>query len=243
MNETGVNLDFNKIVDYIASGNLAVIFLSTVILFLLAWIKYESSIRRLFSYLRYDLFDKNKLEVEKEQNAFNIRNELFINRINMKITKIESLHLSKDVGRNTLYHYLIKTMLTMLCDKFTADLNAYKSGELSKEKFCSYYLYHKQGIEEFKANYSKVVTEKLEKDDWTEENINYVLNIFNQWSSTYFELLAELISTCKIPDSVIMSWWVFFYEIYITLEKFSICINGRITGNTFEKIKIGKPTK
>lgn len=236
-----MNLDFNKIVEYIASGNLTVLILTCIILILVAWIKYEDSIRRLLSYLRYDLFDRNKEEVEKERNAFDIRNDLFMNRISLKIIKIESLHLSKDVGRNALYHYLVKTMLSMLRDKFTADLTAYKNGDLSKEKFCSYYLYHKQGIENFKIEYSKIIEEKLKKDDWSNENIAYVINMFNQWSSSYFELLAELISTCKIPDSVIMSWWVFFYEIYITLEKFSISINGRITGNTFEKIKIGKP--
>lgn len=236
-----MNLDFNKIVEYIANGNLTVLILTCVILVLIAWIKYEASIRRLLSYLRYDLFDRNKEEAEKERDAFNIRNDLFMNRISLKIMKIESLHLSKDVGRNALYHYLLKTMLTMLRDKFTADLTAYKNGNLSKEKFCSYYLYHKQGIEYFKNQYSEIIKEKLKKDDWNDENIAYVINMFNQWSSSYFELLAELISTCKIPDSVIMSWWVFFYEIYITLEKFSISINGRITGNTFEKIKIGKP--
>lgn len=236
-----MNLDFNKIVEYIASGNLTVLILTCIILILVAWIKYEDSIRRLLSYLRYDLFDRNKEEVEKERNAFDIRNDLFMNRISLKIIKIESLHLSKDVGRNALYHYLVKTMLSMLRDKFTADLTAYKNGDLSKEKFCSYYLYHKQGIENFKIEYSKIIKEKLKKDDWSDENIAYVINMFNQWSSSYFELLAELISTCKIPDSVIMSWWVFFYEIYITLEKFSISINGRITSNTFEKIKIGKP--
>ena len=236
-----MNLDFNKIVEYIASGNLTVLILTCIILILVAWIKYEDSIRRLLSYLRYDLFDRNKEEVEKERNALDIRNDLFMNRISLKIIKIESLHLSKDVGRNALYHYLVKTMLSMLRDKFTADLTAYKNGDLSKEKFCSYYLYHKQGIENFKIEYSKIIEEKLKKDDWSDENIAYVINMFNQWSSSYFELLAELISTCKIPDSVIMSWWVFFYEIYITLEKFSISINGRITGNTFEKIKIGKP--
>lgn len=236
-----MNLDFNKIVEYIASGNLTVLILTCIILILVAWIKYEDSIRRLLSYLRYDLFDRNKEEVEKERNAFDIRNDLFMNRISLNIIKIESLHLSKDVGRNALYHYLVKTMLSMLRDKVTADLTAYKNGDLSKEKFCSYYLYHKQGIENFKIEYSKIIEEKLKKDDWSDENIAYVINMFNQWSSSYFELLAELISTCKIPDSVIMSWWVFFYEIYITLEKFSISINGRITGNTFEKIKIGKP--
>jgi hypothetical protein len=236
-----MNLDFNKIVEYIAGGNLTVLILTCIILILVAWIKYEDSIRRLLSYLRYDLFDRNKEEVEKERNAFDIRNDLFMNQISLKIIKIESLHLSKDVGRNALYHYLVKTMLSMLRDKFTADLTAYKNGDLSKEKFCSYYLYHKQGIENFKIEYSKIIEEKLKKDDWNDENIAYVINMFNQWSSSYFELLAELISTCKIPDSVIMSWWVFFYEIYITLEKFSISINGRITGNTFEKIKIGKP--
>lgn len=236
-----MNLDFNKIVEYIANGNLTVLILTCVILVLIAWIKYEASIRRLLSYLRYDLFDRNKEEAEKERDAFNIRNDLFMNRISLKIMKIESLHLSKDVGRNALYHYLLKTMLTMLRDKFTADLTAYKNGNLSKEKFCSYYLYHKQGIEDFKNQYSEIIKEKLKKDDWNDENIAYVINMFNQWSSSYFELLAELISTCKIPDSVIMSWWVFFYEIYITLEKFGISINGRITGSTFEKIKIGKP--
>jgi hypothetical protein len=219
------------------------IYLTFIIVLLLFWIKYEDSLKRLVSFVRYEIFGKDKSEIEKEKDAFTIRAEMFMDRISAKIVKIESLKLSTDIGRNMLYHYLIKAMLVLLRDNFEEDLKLFRNGSLSRDAFCSYHSYHKKSIENFKNAYIKEVREKLTEEGWTADDINYVINIYLQWSFSQFEMLAELLASSKTPEEIIMSWWVFFYEFYSTLERFSILINGQITGKLFEGIKLGKPTK
>lgn len=217
------------------------VYLTFLIVLLILWIKYEDSLKRLCTFLYYGIFRKSKTEQEKEKNAFDIRTELFMNRISAKIVRVESLNLSKDIGRNTFYHYLVKTMLVILRDQFEKDLVDYKKGSLSREKFCSYHLYHKNNIERFKGVYIQCIRQKLTEEGWEADDINYVVSIFFQWSFPQFEILAELISSCKLPEEIIMSWWIFFYEFYSTLERFGLLINGRITGRIFEGIKLGLP--
>lgn len=219
------------------------IYLTSVIIFLLLWIKYEENLKRLFSYIHFALFHKHKDEVEKQKRSFQIRSELFMGRITSKITKVEALKLSDDIGRNTFYHYLVTTMLVVTKDIFDRDLKAYQSGKISKEEFCSFYLYHSKCFEEYKQNYTSQIRDKLILENWGEEDIKYIIRIYHQWSLPHFELLAELISSSKIPEEIVLSWWTFFYEFYTNLERFSILINGRITGKTFEGLKIGKPSK
>ena len=219
------------------------IYLTSIIIFLLLWIKYEENLKRLFSYLHFAIFHKHKDEVEKQKKSFQIRSELFMSRITSKITKVEALRLSEDVGRNTFYHFLVSTMLVVTKDIFDRDLKAYESGKISKEEFCSFYLYHSKCFEEYKQTYTSKIREKLEAEKWGEEDINYIIRIYHQWSLPHFELLTELISSSKLPEEIVLSWWTFFYEFYTNLERFSILINGRITGKTFEGLKIGKPSK
>jgi hypothetical protein len=219
------------------------VYLTFVIILLLLWIKFEPSIKNLFSFIRYDLIGKDKIEIEKEKNAFEIRTEMFMDRISAKIVKIASLALSPDMGRNLLYHYLIKSMLVLLRDNFENDLKDFREGKLSREKFCSYHDYHRQSIESFKNKYIAEVKAKLIDEGWSEDDINYVINIYLQWSFSQFEMLAELLASSKTPEEIIMAWWIFFYEFYSTLEKFSILINGKITGRLFEGVKLGKPRK
>ena len=238
-----MTLDLNKVIDYIAQGNMMVLILACIILILLSWIKYEENLKRLFSYIYFIIFHRRKEEVEKQKRAFETRSELFMSRISSKITKVDALQLSKDVGRNTFYHFLIRTMLIVTKDIFHRDLQAYKTGKISKEEFCSFYLYHSRGFEEYKEVYTNNIRAKLEEEKWEEEDIKYIINIYHQWALPHFELLAELIASSKLPEEIILSWWTFFYEFYTNLERFSILINGRITGKTFEGLKIGKPSK
>lgn len=219
------------------------VYLTSTIIFLLLWIKYEDNLKRLFSYIYFAVFHRYKEEVEMQKRAFETRTELFMSRITSKITKVDALQLSSDIGRNTFYHFLIRTMLIVTKEIFDRDLKAYKSGKITREEFCSFYLYHSKGFEEYKETYTKRIRDKLVLENWDEEDIKYIVRIYHQWSLPHFELLAELISSSKLPEEIILSWWTFFYEFYTNLERFSILINGRITGKTFEGLKIGKPSK
>lgn len=219
------------------------IYLSFIIVMLILWIKYEENLKRLCSWLKYDLFNRDKMEMEKRKNSFSLRSELFMNRISSKIMKVEALQLSKDIGRNTFYHFLVRTLLTVFRDGFDQDLKAYLSNQITKEQFTSYHLYHRKRIEGYRTIYINLIKKKLKEENWAEPDINYVISIFYQWSFAHFELLAELISSSKIPEEVVMSWWVFFYEFYTSLEKFSLLINGRITGKPFDGLTLGKPSK
>ena len=118
------------------------VYLTSIIIFLLLWIKYEDNLKRLFSYVYFAVFHKHKEEVERQKRAFETRTELFMSRITSKITKVDALQLSSDIGRNTFYHYLIRTMLIVTKEIFDRDLKAYESGKITREEFCSFYLYH-----------------------------------------------------------------------------------------------------
>lgn len=238
-----MSVDTNKVIDYIAQGNLTIIIMTIIILALLAWIKYEKSIRNLFYFIKNLSNREARLERQKESNAMEIRANLFLDRINLKIAYIDTLKLSSDTGRDALYHYLIHTLLIVMQEDFIASYNAYREGKIKPELFCSYHNYHQKRIEEMKTKYEKIVKEKLESNGWDLEKITYVNLIFSQWAAPHIALLSELISTCQYAEGIIMAWWIFYYDVYTTLNKFSILVNGKITGLTFENLKIGKPSR
>lgn len=236
-----MNIDLNKIIDYAAQGNLTIIIMGSIIIFLLAWIKYEKSIRSLFKFMFSLHPRKTKEEKMKEKNSLEIRINMFFESMDVKISQIEALHLSKDVGRNALYHYLVRAFLTILRDECKEAYQDYKKGSVSKEMFCSYQAYHYKRIDETKRKFYNTIAQKLVKDSWKSTDITYINSVFLQWISPHISLLSELVSTCRFPEGVVMAWWVVYYEMYMNLEKFSVAINGRITGKTFEDIIIGKP--
>lgn len=237
------SINIDKIIDYIAEGNFTVIFLTLVSTSLLLWIKYEKSIKNLVYFLR-NLNNKGaQLEKQKEANALEIRIKLFLERINLKIAYIEALKLATDPGRNALYHYLINTLLVMMKEDFLQSYHDFKDGKLKPDLFCSYSGYHQQRLVNLKQKYEDEVKKRLKEEGWDDEHISYVFLIFSQWMAQHISLLSELISTCHQEEGVIMSWWIFYYDIYTTLNKFSILINGKITGLYFENIKIGRPSR
>ena len=109
--------------------------------------------------------------------------------------------------------------------------------------FCSFSKYHSNLIQKAREDFESRVTKRLKEEGWSEEKIRYTLDIFVQWLSPNINFLSELISSSKIPTEVVMSWWIFYYEIFMNLERFGIMLNGRITGQYFDKLKIGKPVK
>lgn len=239
-------IDSNAIINYLAQGNpfIWVLFLILVIIaFIAAWIYFEPKLRSLFFFIG-DLFSRDeKLEREKERNALNIKSNLFFNKIYTVLSKTDALTLSDDVGRNHFYHYMVNTSFSILLDKLKELFNDYQSGKIPDELFCSFHKLHSPKILDGRDEFKVIITRKLKEEGWDDELINYVLQKYIQWMNNHLRLLSELVSSSSFPTEVIMSWWVFYYEVYMNLDEFGIILNGRITGQFFDKLKIGKPDK
>ena len=71
------NIPHDKLLDYIAQGNLPVLSVGGIILFLILWIKYEKSLRSLFSWLTDS---REREEQLKQKKSFEINTQLFLIR-------------------------------------------------------------------------------------------------------------------------------------------------------------------
>lgn len=236
-------MNYDKTIDYIASGNYYVIFLGMITLVFYVAIFHGRKFQKFCYFVREFFGTKKKKEDLKQKNAVFIRTNLLFDRISSILLKIDSLVLSGDVGRNAFYHYLLKLALKSIYEEFRSIYEDYKSGKISEEDFCSYYQVYYKKIDLVKVKFAKELREKLKNDNWKDSDINYVIMLFNEWMMTHAGLLSELIMTCKYPEGVVMAWWIFYQELFINIEKFSFSINGRITGQKFENILIGKPQK
>lgn len=239
-------IDSNHIIDLLAAGNGYIWTLTVLVylcLFMLAWIKFEPSIRSLFFLIGGIFSNRDKEEKEKENYSLSIKATHLFDKISLTLTKVSTLTLSKDIGRNIFYHYVLKEALNCLFEDFKNSYEDLQNGKITQVMFCSYSGYHagriSKGLEKFQDRLEK----RLKEEGWEDDKIKYTINIFLQWISSNLDFLSDLISSSKMPTEVIMSWWVFYYEIYMNLEKFGIMLNGYLTGQTFEKIKLGKPTK
>lgn len=239
-------IDSNAIINYLAQGNpfiWVLLLIAMCITFVGLWIYFEPKIRSLFFFLKDVCSTDERMEKEKEKNALNIKSNLFFNKIYTALSKIDALTLSKDVGRNYFYHYIVNTSFGLLLDKLKEVFEEYQANKISDELFCSYHKLHSLKINDARIEFQKIITKKLKEEGWSEELINYTIQRYVQWMNNHSRLLSELISSSNSSTEVIMSWWVFYYEIYMNLDEFGILLNGRITGQFFEKVKIGKPDK
>lgn len=239
-------IDSGVIINYLAQGNpfvWALLLIGLLVAFIVSWIYFEPKIRSLFFFIR-DTFSKDeKEEREKEKNALSIKANLFFNKIYTVMSKTDALTLSKDVGRNHFYHYMVNTSFGILLDKLKKVYDEFSSGNISEELFCSYHRLHSIKVADAKNEFEKLVEQKLREEGWKDDIIKYTLHTYTQWMYGHIRLLSELISSSNSPTEVIMSWWVFYYEVYMNLDEFGIMLNGKITGQVFEKLKIGKPDK
>lgn len=239
-------LDSNKVFDALIEGNpFAWLFFLAVliILFLIAWIKFELSMRSFFLFMGNLFHYKTRREAELEKNAFTLTANKFFDKISLLLSKSELISLSGDVGRNLFYHYMLKSSLTMVYSNFKEIFEVFEQKKISKNLFCSYDKLYSPRINRMREKYEETVKARLKKEGWEEEKILYAIKVFNQWFSDHLTLLSELISSSKEPTEIVMAWWIFFYEVYMTLERFGLMLNGKITGQYFEKVKIGKPNK
>ena len=159
------------------------------------------------------------------------------------ITDFKGLRMSKDVGRNLFYHYIIGEKFHILFTKLNEVCDAYLEGKISRKEFVSYNSIHWKIIHDAKLELKEKMSNELRNQEWSEEHINYILEVFHGWFYGYTKFLVELINISKTPIEVIVAWWMLFYNIYLQSEKFGMVLNGHITGNHFNKLKIGEPDK
>ena len=244
--DTISTIDSNHVIDLLAEGNIPmwiILILLFLSLFMLAWIKFEPSIRSFFYFIGGLFRHGEKAEKEKEKNALAIKATLLFDKISLMISKTDVTVLSKDVGRNAFYHYVLSEALMCLFQEFKSSFTDFQNGKITQSMFCSYSGYHAERLHKCLEKFEEKITIRLHEEQWEEDKIRYTNNVFKQWLSGNLNFLSELISSSKMPTEVVMSWWVFYYEVFMNLEKFGFMLNGRLTGLVFEKIKMGKPTK
>ena len=231
------NIPHDKLLDYIAQGNLPVLSVGGIILFLILWIKYEKSLRSLFSWLTDS---REREEQLKQKRSFEINTQLFFDKMLLIICKVESLKLSKDLGRNIFYHWVLKTLLSTVYAEVSNSCAELKEGKIDKESFCSFHKYQYNKI----LNLNNTIIDKLKKqlveEKWSEEQINYVIITFNFWVEPHKTMLSELIKTSVLPEGVIMAYWVLFYELLLQIEKLGFLLNGKLTGLDFKGLTLGE---
>lgn len=239
-------IDSNHIIDLLAAGNIPMWIMTVLLficLFIITWIKFEPSVRNLFFFFKDFFSREEKLEREKEKDSSAIKTTLFFDKISSLFVKIDMVVLSKDIGRNAFYHFILNEAFSCLYKQFKEGYENLQKEKIAQNMFCSFSKYHSNLIQKAREDFESRVTKRLKEEGWSEEKIRYTLDIFVQWLSPNINFLSELISSSKIPTEVVMSWWIFYYEIFMNLERFGIMLNGRITGQYFDKLKIGKPVK
>lgn len=224
----------NQLSKGISEGNIYVIgFLVVLIVLFLGWVlvKFDDKIIKL-----YYLFSTSHSD-ERE------RITKYRDHLSKVITDFKGLRMSQDVGRNIFYHYLIGEKFHIIFTNLNKVCDAYLDGGLTKRAFLSYNDVHWKIIHDSKLELNEKVSTELRRQGWSEEQINYSLEVFHAWFYSYTKFLIELVAISNTPIEVIVAWWMLFYNIYLQSEKFGMMLNGHITGNSFNKVKIGEPDK
>ncbi len=235
-----IKINWDNIINLLANGNPFIWLLLMITLFclgVLAWIKYEQPLRGLASLILHNFSKKYRTKVAKRLETIELcdmRYEKFAEKIYGLICRISDLRIDSDPGRNKFYQYLIKTMFEAFFKGFTTMYNDYRSGKIKDEDFTSYRKTHHKIALSAKADVCKVVTEKLTSEGWAEDKITYINEMFKVWMHSHVGLLRELLASDEMSIEVVKTWWVFFYEMFMDVEKFGLMINGRITGLNFD---------
>ncbi len=235
-----IRLNWDNIVMLLAQGNPFIWLLLAITLFclgVLAWIKYEQPLRRLGSVILRHCSGRYRAKAERQLEVIelcNLRYEKFAEKIYGLICRISDLQIDRDPGRNRFYQYLVKTMFEAFFKGFTTMYNDYRQGKIKNEDFTSYRKTHHHIACGAIDAVQKVVRQKLSGENWSEDKIAYINEMFKVWMSSHVGLLRELLSSDEMSIEVVKTWWVFFYEMFMDVEKFGLMINGRITGLAFD---------
>ncbi len=235
-----IKINWDNIVNLLADGNPFIWLLLAIALIclgVLAWIKYEQPLRRLASLIMNHCSKQYRAKVAKRMEAIelcDLRYEKFAEKIYGLICRISDLRIDTDPGRNKFYQYLIKAMFEAFFKGFTTMYTDYRDGKIKDEDFTSYRKTHHKIASNASNDVSKVIAEKLATEGWPEDKINYINEMFKVWMHSHVGLLRELLSSDEMSIEVVKTWWVFFYEMFMDVEKFGLMINGRITGLNFD---------
>lgn len=239
-----IKLNWDDIVRLLADGNPFIWLLMMITLLCLgvfAWIKYEQPLRRLASFILTHCSRRHRLMAEKQLEAIELcdrRYEKFSEKIYGLICRISDLVIDQDQGRNKFYQYLIKTMFEAFFKGFTTMYNDYRQGKIKQGDFTSYRKTHHRIATGAIAEVQRVVEQKLTAEGWAADKISYINEMFKVWMASHVGLLRELLASDEMSIEVVKTWWVFFYEMFMDVEKFGLMINGRITGLNFDGLEI-----
>ena len=239
-----IKLNWDDIVRLLADGNPFIWLLLMITLLCLgifAWIKYEQPLRRLASFILTHCSRRHRLVAEKQLEVIELcdrRYEKFSEKIYGLICRISDLVIDQDQGRNKFYQYLIKTMFEAFFKGFTTMYNDYRQGKIKQGDFTSYRKTHHRIATGAIAEVQRVVEQKLTAEGWAADKISYINEMFKVWMASHVGLLRELLASDEMSIEVVKTWWVFFYEMFMDVEKFGLMINGRITGLNFDGLEI-----
>lgn len=235
-----INVNWNEIIHLLAQGN-PFIWLLVIMAFacggVLAWIKYEEPMRRLASAIMqycsrtYRAKTAKKLE---DIELCNNRYEKFADKIYGLICRISDLRIDPDTGRNHFYQFLVKSMFEAFFKGFTTMYTDYTQGKIKEADFISYRKSHHKIASQAIDDAQKSIRDRLKCEGWTDDKIAYINDIFKAWMSAHVGLLRELMGSDEMAIEVVKTWWVFFYEMFMDIEKLGLMINGRITGQHFD---------
>lgn len=239
-----IKLNWDDVVRLLADGNPFIWLLLIIALFCLsvfAWIKYEQPLRRLASLVLTHCSRRHRKMAEKQLEIIELcdrRYEKFAEKIYGLICRISDLNIDQDDGRNKFYQYLIKTMFEAFFKGFTTMYNDYRQGKIKPDDFASYRKTHHRIASGAISEVQRVVEQKLTAEGWAPDKITYINEMFKVWMSSHVSLLRELLASDEMSIEVVKTWWVFFYEMFMDVEKFGLMINGRITGLGFDGLEI-----
>ena len=109
---------------------------------------------------------------------------------------------------------------------------------VNEEDFTSYRKTHHKIAAGAIDDAQKAIRERLSEERWPEEKIEYINELFKVWMASHVGLLRELLGSDEISIEVVKTWWVFFYEMFMDIERFGLMFNGRITGLHFDNLEI-----
>lgn len=242
-----IKLNWDVIIQLLAAGNpfiWALVIIAFFCLGVLAWIKYEESLRRLASLILEQCSSKyraQKASQIEDRELCNQRFEKFADKIYGLICRVSDLTIDQDEGRNKFYQFLVKTSLETFFKQFTTLFTDYSQGKITPADFMSYRKTHHQSTAIAICDAQNIIREQLVSESWPKEKIDYINETFKVWVSKHVGFLRELLSSDEMTIEVVKTWLVFFYEIFTDVEKFGLMINGRITGMKFDNLDIKGP--
>lgn len=242
-----VKLDWDVIVQLLAAGNpfiWGLVAIALLCLAVLAWIKYEEQLRRLASVLLQLCSKRYRAQVDRQTERLEIcklRYEKLAERIYGLTCRISDLKIDPDPGRNKFYQFLVKAAFEAYYKAFVTLFTDYCGGKIPDADFISYRKTHHQPTANALNDVRTTIKERLRAQDWPDDKIDYVNEVFKMWTSAHIGLLRELLANDEMSIEVVKSWLVFFYEMYTDVEKFGLMINGRITGMKFDNFEIKGP--